>query len=199
MIQLKALMSSTRSTGPSRPLIRAYTYTFPLPDAPIVALRLDPPAHGGTLTITQMQIVDRKGHEIRRFTRDMFVPLYQIAAITPIANGWNITSTLDGIEPKTSIAVATPILSAGMNNRNLQRCLLSTGYLALMLWILLLAVLFAFYRPTNAKSALIRIGFMAGLALLFSLVGNRRLIRDAIHYALYVPTAQQVVSGSPSP
>ena len=174
---------------------QGFTYAFPLPDAPIVALRLDPPAHGGTLTVTQMRIVDRKGHEIRRFTRDMFGPLYQIAAIAPAANGWNITSTLDGIEPKASIAVVTPILSVGMNNRNLQRCLLSTGYLALMLWILLLAMMFAFYRPANAKSALIRLGFMAGLALLFSLVGNRRLIRDAIHFALYVPPARQVASG----
>jgi hypothetical protein len=129
----------------------------------------------------------------------MFGPLYQIAAIAPAANGWNITSAVDGTEPKTSITIVTPILSAGMNNRNLQRCILSTGYLALMLWILLLAILFTFYRPTNAKSALIRIGFMAGLALLFSLVGNRRLIRDAIHFALYVPTAPQVASMSPTP
>jgi hypothetical protein len=183
---------------PISPTQQSYTYTFPLPDAPIVALRLDPLAHGGTLTITQMQIVDRRGHEIRRFTRDMFVPLYQIASIAPIANGWNITSKLDAIEPKTPIAVM-PIVPAGMNNRNLQRCLLSTGYLALMLWILLLAVLFAFYRPTDAKSALIRIGFMAGLALLFSFAGNRRLIRDAIHFALYVPTAPQGAPTAPLP
>lgn len=184
---------------PISPTYKGFSYTFPLPDAPIVALRLDPPAHGGTLTVMQMRIVDRKGHEIRRFTRDMFDPLYQIAAITPVGNGWNITSASDGIEPKTSIALATPILPAGMNERNLQRCLLSTGYLALMLWILLLAVLFAFYRPTDAKSALIRIGFMAVLALLFSSVGNRRLIRDAIHFDLYVPTAQQVAPIAPSP
>jgi len=145
-----------------------------------------------------MRIVDRRGREIRRLTKDMFVPLYQIAVIASVSNGWNITSTLDGIEPKTGIAIATPILSANMNNRNLQRCLLSTGYLAMMLWILLLAVLFAFYRPTNARSALTRIGFMAVLALLFSLAGNRRLIRDAIHYALYVPIALQVAPTAPS-
>jgi hypothetical protein len=68
-----------------------------------------------------------------------------------------------------------------------------------MLWILLLAVLFAFYRPTNVKSALVRIGFMAAIALLFAPAGNRRLIRDAIHYALYVPTALQVAPTAPSP
>jgi len=176
---------------------QCYTYTFPLPDAPIVALRLDPPAHGATLTVTQMRILDRKGHEDRRFTRDMFAPLYQIAAITPLANGWNITSALDGIAPKTSIAVATPIVSAGMNSRNLQRCLLSTGYLALMFWILLLAVMSAFNQPADAKSALIRIGFMAVLAVLFSAVANRRLIRDALHYALYVPATLQVAPATP--
>jgi hypothetical protein len=170
-----------------------------LPDAPIVALRLDPPAHGGTLTITQMQIVDRRGHEIRRFTRNMFIPLYQIAAIALVSNGWNITSTLDGIEPKTDIAVVTPILSAGMNSRNLQRCILSTGYLALMLWILLLALLLTFHRPPNTKSVLTRICFMAVLALLFSLAGNRRLIRDAIHYALFVHAALQAAPAAPSP
>lgn len=46
------------------PTHQAFTYTFPLPDAPIVALRLDPPAYGGTLTVTQLRIVDRKGREI---------------------------------------------------------------------------------------------------------------------------------------
>lgn len=176
---------------PISPTHQSFTYTFPLPDAPIVALRLDPPGQGAILTIARMQVVDRRGRVIRRLTSDMFTPLYQISAIAPVSSGWTITSTLDGIEPKTGINVLSPILSVGMNERNLQRCLMSSGYLALMLFIVLLAVLFAFYRPINGKSTLARIGFLSCLALLLSLLGNRRLLSDAIHYALYARTVRQ--------
>lgn len=168
---------------------QSFTYEFPLPDAPIVALQLESVDQGGTLTIKKMRIVDRTGKQIRGFTKEMFVPLYQIAAITPMGNGWNITSTLGASKPETRVDVATPILSNGSNHRNLQRCLLSFVYLGLMLWILLMIPLFVFFRPENFKSALTRMGFMAGLALLFSLVGNRKLIRDSIHYAFFAATA----------
>ncbi len=55
-----------------------------------------------------------------------------------------------------------------------------------MLWILLLAVLFTFYRPLNWRDAIRHLGFMAALAFLFSAVGNRGLIKNSIRYARFV-------------
>ena len=58
-----------------------------------------------------------------------------------------------------------------------------------MLWILLLAVLFTFYRPLDWRDAAIHLGFMATLALMFSAVGNRGLIKNSFRYARFVPPA----------
>jgi hypothetical protein len=51
---------------------------------------------------------------------------------------------------------------------------------------LLLAVLFTFYRPIHWRDLLAHVAFMAGIAVMFSFVGNRGLIRNSIHYARYV-------------
>lgn len=170
---------------PISPTEQTYTYTFPLVDAPMVALRVAPPAQGGTLTIRQMRIINRRGEEIRRFTRDLFRIENEIAAITPSLDGWKITSTADSKNPRTRIELFSPIVPVGKDHRNLLRCLLSTGYLTMMLWILLLAVLFTFYRPAGWRELFSRLGFMACLALMFATVGNRGLIRNSVHYARY--------------
>ena len=168
---------------PISPTERTYTYTFPLPDAPLVEMRVVPPAQGGTLTIRQMRIINRRGEEIRRFTRDLFRTGPEIAEIAPSIEGWKITSTANAINPSARIELYSPIIPVGKDHRNLLRCLLSTGYLSMMLWILLLAVLFTFYRPTNWRDLLAHLGFMACLAIFFSFVGNRGLIRNSVHYA----------------
>jgi hypothetical protein len=73
-----------------------------------------------------------------------------------------------------------------MNHRNLLRCLLSTGYLSMMLWILLLTVLFAFRRPEPWRTTAASMAFLAMVAVLFSMVGNRGLIRNSIYSANFV-------------
>ena len=133
---------------PISPTTQTYTYTFPMPDAPIVEMRVLPPAKGGELNIRQMRIINRRGEEIRRFTRDLFRPLNEIAAIAPTPEGWKLVSTPTATNPSTRIELFSSITPVGMDHRNLLRCLLSTGYLSMMLLILLLAVLFTFYRPT---------------------------------------------------
>ncbi|HEY8994463.1 MAG TPA: hypothetical protein VIM71_07375 [Lacunisphaera sp.] len=170
---------------PISPTEQTYTYTFPLPDAPITELRIDPIAQGGALTIRQMRIINRRGEEIRRFPRDMFRPLHEIAAISPLPDGWRIISTPTAKDPYARLELIAPIVPVGMNHRNLLRCLLSTGYLAMMLAILLLAVLTATYRPQGWRDFFVHAGFMAGIALLFAPVGNRGLIRNSLHYARF--------------
>jgi len=170
---------------PISPTKQTFTYTFPLPDAPITELRIDPVAKGGTLTIRQMRIIDRRGTEIRRFTADMFRPLHEIASITPIEEGWQITSSVNASDPYTRIELFSPILAQDINYRNLLRCLLSWSYLSLMLWILLLAVLFTFFRPISWRDMFSNVGFMAAIALMFSVVGNRGLIKNSVHYSRF--------------
>jgi hypothetical protein len=166
---------------------QTYTYTFPLPDAPIVELQMHPLSKGGELNIRQMRIINRRGEEIRRFTRDMFQAQQDIAAISPTVEGWKLISTPAATDPITRIDLLSPIIPVGKDHRNLLRCLLSTGYLAGMLLILLLAVLFTFFRPAGWRDLLAPLGFMACLAVFFALVGNRGLIRNSLHYARYIP------------
>jgi hypothetical protein len=210
---------------PISPSSQPFTYTFPLPDAPIVAMRLYPLNCPGEFTVTNFRIINRRGEMIRRMIQDDFQPTNEIAAIAPIAGGWKLITTPAAKAPFSRIELHEPIIAKGMNVRNLQRCLLSWGYLALMLWILLLAVYFALQqgRPlrreggarketgdrsqesgvrkaenkSNSSAAsssfpraesgwrpMAHSGlFLAGIALLFSAVGNRRLIKDAVSYA----------------
>ena len=235
---------------PISPSSQPFTYTFPLPDAPIVAMRLNPLNCPGEFTITNFRIINRRGEIIRRMIQDDFQPTNEIAAIAPIAGGWKLVTTPAAKEPFSRIELHEPIIAKGMNVRNLQRCLLSWGYLALMLWILLLAVYFALGQgkesgvrsketgdssretggrvqgsgfrsqesvgasqkpevrsqelggtipastssssggssnPLRKESGWRRLApsvlFLAGIALLFSAVGNRRLIKDAVSYA----------------
>jgi len=176
---------------PISPTTQTFTYTFPLPDAPITAMRLTPGASGSTLTIRQMRIIDRRGVEMRRFTGEMFKPLSQIASISPSSDGWKIAAETNATVPTVDIQLIAPTLAKGIDHRNFLRCLYSSSYLALMLWILLLAVLFTFYRPENRGDAFSHVGFMALLAVMFSIVGNRGIIKNSIRYAQFVPPAIQ--------
>jgi hypothetical protein len=195
-------------------------------------MRLNPLNCPGEFTITNFRIINRRGEMIRRMIQDDFQPTNEIAAIAQIVGGWKLITSPAAKEPFSRIELHEPIIAKGMNGRNLQRCLLSWGYLALMLWILLLAVYFALrqgqplhregdarketgdrrpetgdQRPdrgdriAESKSSspgkfpnlprvesgwhrLVRGAlFLAGIALLFSAVGNRRLIKDAVSYA----------------
>ena len=167
---------------PIAPSSQPYTYTFPLPDAPLLGLRLDPFDSGpGEFTITNWRLIERQGKEIRRFTADDLQQLNQIKGVVPVPGGWKLVA--GGDDPHASLDFPAPIVPEGMNIRNLQRCLLSWSYLALMLWILLLAVYFALVRGGPFREIAATTIFLAAIALLFALVGNRRLIKDSIHYA----------------
>jgi len=170
--------------GPSE---SAYTYTFPLPDAPLLNLRLDPFVSGaGELTIVSLRIINRRGDEIHRFARTDFELSHQIADLAVTKNGWRLTTSAKADDPYSQIRLAHPIVPAGMNGRNLRRCLLSWGYLALMLWIILLAAYLALrgHRESRREAAKACI-FLAFIALLFSAVGNRGLIKNSLRIAHY--------------
>jgi len=170
--------------GPSQ---SAYTYTFPLPDAPLIHLRLDPFISGaGEFTITSFRIINRRGDEIHRFAQTDFELSHQIAGLTATKNGWRLTTSAQADDPYSEIRLSQPIIPSGMNGRNLRRCLLSWGYLALMLWIILFAAYLALRgRRENGREAAKACVFLAFVALLFSAVGNRGLIKNSIRIAHY--------------
>jgi hypothetical protein len=174
--------------GPSQ---SAYTYTFPLPDAPLLNLRLDPFVSGaGEFTITNFRIINRRSEEIHRFTREDFPPSHQIDAVVPTNGGWKLVVGAQADDPYSQVRLPRPIVPEGMNERNLMRCLLSWSYLALMLWILLLAVYFALRLHRDVNTAVKAVFFLAFVAMLFSLVGNRGLIKNSMRYAHYSPPAK---------
>lgn len=182
---------------PISPSDMAYTYTFPLPDAPIRKLRLAPfETKPGELTITNFRIINRRGQEICRFARNDFQRSYQIAAIMPVNGGWKIVTNLNATNPFSDIKLGRPLIAEGMNERNFARCVLSWSYLSLMIWILLLAFHFVLKigHPVSSIFPSFRffvfpILFLAFIAILFSAVGNRGLIKNSIRYALYTPPA----------
>jgi hypothetical protein len=213
---------------PIAPSSQPYTYTFPLWDAPLCTIRVEPLRRAGELLVTNMRIYTRSGREIKRFVRDDFDATHELAGIFPTPDGWKFVTTPTATHPFSHCGFFPPIIPAGMNVRNLQRCLLSWSYLALMLWILLLAVYFAarwpaaedkdgewkmengrwrsaaphppslptpsvasplpppLPRPKAGWRCIVRDAlFLALLALLFSTVGNRGLIKDFIHHARF--------------
>lgn len=172
---------------PISPTEQTYTYTFPLVDAPMIRLRLDPVENGGSLKIHHLRIINRREEEIRRFPSWSLVPLHEIAGITEASEDWVVTSTADAKDPYAEFEPFPAIVPVGMNVRNLKRCLLSTGYLTIMLWILMMAVVTAFWKPSSWKDFLGKVGIIALLAVPLAMIGNRGLIRNSIHYARYVP------------
>jgi hypothetical protein len=183
---------------PISPSDTAYTYTFPLPDAPIRRLRLAPfETKPGELTITNFRIINRRDQEVRRFTKDDFQRSYQIAAILSVGDGWKIITNLNATSAYSDIKLSRPLIAEGMNERNFMRCLLSWSYLSLMIWILLLAVHFALkigqsdiHPPEPGRRRnVFPLLFLAFVAMLFSAVGNRGLIKNSIRYAFYSPPA----------
>ena len=178
-------------TWPVAPGSPPLTYTFPLPDAPLYGFRVAPFENGpGEFTITSLRLVERHGKEVRRFTQDDFASPHHIGTIVPLSAGWKfIVAQTDN--PSAPLVLAPPLAPEGMNGRNLQRCLLSWSYLALMLWILLLAAYFALRRGRPWRETLPRAAFLAGIALAFAAVGNRGLITDSVRSARFHPPASQ--------
>jgi hypothetical protein len=175
---------------PVTPGTVAYTYTFPLPDAPLRRMRIVPFETGaGKLTIAGSRIINRRGNEVVRFTRADFQRSCQIAAILRAPVGWTIVTTPDATRSYSDIGLGRPLIPEGMNRRNLQRCALSWFFLSLMIWILLLAVHFSLQAGTSRAVGQPRgprptvLLFLALLAGLSSGVANRGLIRNSVRYA----------------
>lgn len=175
-----------RIRWPISPSQSAYTYAFPLPDAPLFKLRLDPFVSGaGEFTITNFRIINRRGDEIHRFSQNDCELSHGIDAVMPADSGWKLVVKSQASDPYAQVKLLRPIIPDGMNARNLKRCLLSCGYLALMLWIFLLAVYFAARLHRDARTIFRAGAFLALMAVLFALGANRGLIRNSVRYACH--------------
>jgi len=175
---------------PVSPTEQTYTYTFPLPDAPMIGLRLDSVAKGGTLTVRHMRVINRRGEEVRNFPIESLEAVQGIASIQLLPPGWTVTSTADSVTPTVLIEPFPIIAPVGMTGRNIHRGMLSVGYLAGMLVILMLAVTSAFWRPTTLSDFAGHFLLLALIALPISAVGNRGLIKNTIRYATFDPSVR---------
>jgi len=162
-----------------------YTYVFPLPDAPLTALRIDPFFTGpGEFTVDRLRLIERHGTELLSFPHHSVTANAWVKSLQPAGpTGWKLTAAADSADPYVVLNLPHPVIPADMNARNLQRCLLSTGYLAGMLWLILLIVLTILHRQEGARSLLRPALFLAILALLFGVVGNRGLIHESVQSA----------------
>lgn len=168
---------------PVKPSDRAYTYSFPLPDAPLCKMLIGPLAAGGTLAVRDLRIVDGSGIEVYRATAAAFRPAQQIASIVPTTDGVEITSVRGAREPKAQIVLEKTIAPQGMNGRNLLRCASSVAYVALLTFVLMLATYWPFHEDRNRRNTVPTFAGLLLLAVIFSLVANRRLLWDSVLYA----------------
>ena len=101
-------------TIPMGPSAQAFTYTFPLPDAPLCRINLEPLNVPGELRITNCRIIDRAGTEIRRFAMDSCEAESGTATITPTKEGWKFICSPSGTIPTVSLKLQTPIAPRGI-------------------------------------------------------------------------------------
>jgi hypothetical protein len=184
---------------PMSPSRTPCTYAFPLPDAPIYRMRLSYVKSSGELTIARFRIINRRGEETYRVAADDFFPAWHVAAVTAVPPGWRMVSIPNAGDPYCEITLRRTLLAEGMNGRNLGRCLLSWGYLSLMIWILALAAYLALRPPAGVSDFAPAFVFLGFVAILFSAVGNRGLIRNSIRYARVAQAQAVPAARAPSP
>lgn len=180
------------------PTTTTYTYVFPLTDAPLTSLRIDPFLAGpGEFTVSSLRLIERHGTELVKFPISSVIPNNGIKSLEPIGSGWKVTAAADASDPGFTLQLPKAVIPAGMNQRNLQRCLLSTGYLAGMLWLILLTVLTVFLRGFGLRAVLRAAAFLALLSVMFAVVGNRGLIRESIQSARLAAQLSQADTPKP--
>jgi hypothetical protein len=162
----------------------AFTYVFPLSDAPLVGMRLDPfTGGGGELRIDEFRIIDDRQKEVRRFGPDDFGDLHQIQAITGNSDGWKIVVPPGADDPSAQVHIGRSIIPEGLNERNAKRCLLSVGYLWGMLWLAMLAIYSALRLWSSFSGAVQSICFLLLISFCFAVAGNRGLLKNTVRYA----------------
>lgn len=180
---------------PVEPGDRSYTYTFPLPDAPVEGFHVEMPANGATLLINRFRVTDQSGAEIQRFTRDQFTYDAKVANVRAVSEGWTIAAAAGDMAAATHLRLSSPLLPAEMNHRNFLRCVRSWSYLTGILTLLLCAGYFAF-RPPFSPNWRRDTAFIVFLAASFAVVGVRGLIKNsgwAARYAVpLVPAGLQL-------
>ncbi|MGC4073509.1 MAG: hypothetical protein QM760_13545 [Nibricoccus sp.] len=173
-------------TIPVAPSDMAFTYTFPLPDAPIRKIFIDPPDAPGELEFTRFRIINRREEEVRSFSSDEF-KISQGLQLQPTLNGWKLVATAGTSFDAGADVDFLPVRPVGMTLRNVKRCLLSWSYLSFMLWLIVLAIYFVFLNHLRGKDILKATSFLLLICCFISVVGNRGLIKNTKRIAYFKP------------
>jgi len=170
---------------------RDHTYTVPLPDAPLVGLRIFPIDFPGRLYVTQCRLMERREGELHEVAQGRWRSM-QDAAGRPskiAVGGW----TLDRSDPPVRLDTAQPVLPRGMVGRNVKLAAMSWVYLTGMLWLLGVALWLAVGRPAKSKQeGYGMVILLLAAAMAVSLVANRTVIRNAVDSALMTKSTSPV-------
>ncbi len=164
----------------------AFTYIFPLPDAPIRKLFIDPPDAPGELEFTRFRIINRREEEVRNFSPDEF-KISPGLQLQPTPHGWKLVANTSTSSDAGADIDFKPIRPIGMNARNFKRCLLSWSYLSFMLWLIVLAIYLIFLNHLRGKDILRSTAFLLLVCALMSVVGNRGLIKNSNRISSFKP------------
>ena len=176
---------------PLAPSTTAYTYTFPLPDSPIRALRLHLPPGGGTFRIERMRVFARRGDEVRRADFSRLVALQQVQQVNSLDGGIEIVTARSADDARLRIDFEVPLLATRAAVRNWERAAGSIAYLSTLLWLGLMAVAFGVDPALRARRAALRVAaFFALISVLFAVVGHRSFLREAVRVTMF-QSAQQ--------
>jgi hypothetical protein len=171
---------------PLAPSTQPITYVFPLGDAPISAIRIDPPGNGASLVMTRLRLRSRAGQVFRDFKLRDVQPNPEIVRLAPTGTaGWTITTRENATDPFAMLRFGTPVVPQGMNTRNAHRIALSCTYLSVAIALALLALQFVFSRPRSARDFALRCAFIMAISMLFSITAHRGLIRESAAAAFF--------------
>ncbi len=173
-------------TIPVAPSDMAFTYTFPLPDAPLRKLYIDPVDAPGELEFTRLRIINRREEEVRNFSPDEF-KISEGLRLEPTLHGWKLVATEATAFDAGADVDFLPVRPVGMNYRNVLRCLLSWSYLSFMLWLIVLAIYFATLRHRRGKDILRACAFLLLICCLMAFVGTRGMLKNTYRISKFKP------------
>lgn len=170
---------------------RPISYTLPLPNAVIADVTLAAPPPRSKIDLSNFSIVSRSGALVAVLGQPVIVGVDADSVARPAPG----VIRLRAVPPSKFLLLVYrlehPVAPRDMNRTNILRCLASIFYLAALLSLLSVAVLVSFSDPPSWRRLQPRIVVVLVASVLFSFVGNRRLVLETLRNA-YASAHMQV-------
>jgi hypothetical protein len=162
---------------------QSLTYTLPLLDAPLCGLRVSPVDRPGTLWFEDVRLIDRAERDVYRFSLKDLKPGVGVNFVASTQGALGLSAPTLPSAGEIGLRLPHPLVPAGMNGRNFQRCFRSWAYLAGMLALILGCVAWLAGRRPTRRQGLRLVAFVLLLSALFSAVAQRGLMRNSVQAA----------------